>query len=373
MRKSGAAYLPLHSGKAPPWLFNKMVKLGRSIITLIIDDYGEDEFLRRVSDPYWFQALGCTLGFDWHSSGVTTVLTGVLEKILSEEDLGVYLVGGKGSKARGIPSKLMNNYADKIGYSKAEDLVKASKLSAKIDTVLLQDGYELYHHSILFSRQGKWAVVQQGMNPEVRYARRYHLVDDNVYRGYQYIEEPHEGIAGDRREEVVLDLTAESSRENKDTVLDIVREKSFRRDYEKVLKMDRNTLYRWIDKTSETSIEKTEILAMPRRINWSVMRKIYDIQPNSIPEFISIPGVTPKVVRAVSLVAELIYGAPASWKDPIKYTFTVGGKDAVPFPVDKDTYDKIIRFFKEIVEGSEIDAKDKKASLKRLARLGRKI
>jgi hypothetical protein len=364
----GIAYLPLHYGRAPKWLFNRMVKLGRPIFKLIIDEYGVDNLLERLSDPYWFQALACCLGYDWHSSGVTTVLTGVIEKILGEEEYGLYIVGGKGLKSRKVPKLLSEKYLEILGEENTNRLIELSRLTAKVDTVLLQDGYNLYHHAIVFNDRNRWVIIQQGMNIDNRYARRYHILDKQLFKEYEMINEPHKGIIGDRIEKLVLDLTSKESIDNKKVMLDIIKERSFKRDYEELFKLKKDTLYRWIEgkKRQDVNIEK---LVLPKRIDWNKVRKIYDYQPNTIPEFLKLKETTPKVVRAVSLVAELIYGERASWRDPIKYTFTVGGKDGIPYPVDRRTYDSIIKFFTDMIEASEMERKEKKLALKRITKL----
>ncbi len=358
-------YLPLHYGRAPKWLFNRMVRLGRSIIKTVVDEFGTDELIKRLSDPYWFQALGCSLGYDWHSSGLTTVLTGVLSEILKENDYGIYIVGGKGKKAITIPKQIDGIY-EKTGLDKVYKLVKISRLAAKTDTVLLQDGYNIYHQAIIFNEKIKWSLIQQGMNIDIRYARRYHWNSEKPVT--KYVNEPHIGILVDRIEDNIVNLTDRKSIEAKKTMIDIIQENRIHRDIEKLYEKIRFGLYRWIPSYIVDN-DKINVLILPKKINWEVARKIYESKPTTIPEFLNVKGVNRNIVRALALISTLLYGNEIAWKDTIKYTFTLGGKDGVPYFVDRKTYDRVINFFKDIIEGSELDRKDKIDSLKRLAEM----
>lgn len=358
-------YLPLHYGRAPKWLFNRMVRLGRGIIKTVIDEFGTDELIKRLSDPYWFQALGCSLGYDWHSSGLTTVLTGVLSEILKDYDYGVYIVGGKGKKAVTVPKQIDEIY-EKTGLDKVYKLVKISRLAAKTDTVLLQDGYDIYHQAIIFDERMGWTLIQQGMNTDVRYARRYHWNSGKPIS--KYVNEPHIGILVDRIENNIVNLIDRKSIEAKKTMIDIIQENRIRRDIEKLYEKIKFGLYRWISSYTVNN-DKINVLILPKKINWEVARRIYESRPATMPEFLNVKGVNRNIVRALALVSSLIYGDEIMWRDTIKYTFTVGGKDGVPYYVDRKTYDQAINFFKDIIEGSELDRKDKIASLKRLAKL----
>lgn len=374
----GIAYLPLHGGKTPRWLFNRMVKLGRIVVNSIVDLYGAEEFIERLAHPIYFQSFGCLLGYDWHSSGVTTVMTGVLQKVLEVEDVGIYIVGGKGGKGRRLPKELEEKYIDILPDTWIDKLIKYSRLSAKIDTVLLQDNYSIYHHALLFTERGRWLIVQQGMNTKLKLARRYHIKDKLLTRDTRYITEPHEGISGSRAEKIVLDLTSKKSLENKKVMIDIIRENRLRRDWEKLIRMvKKDTLYRWIEKeypdAKPLPEEATEILVMPRTLNWRAVRKIYDHQPRNINELLLLRGVGGKTVRAISLVAQFIYGAEPSYKDPIRYTFTTGGKDGVPMPIDRKVYDELIDFYKSVLEHGELDKSKKKELIRKLSEIYRPL
>ena len=380
MNLSGIAYLPLHDGPVPRWLFNRMVRLGGSIIKIIIDEYGTKEFIDRLSNPFWFQAFGCVLGFDWHSSGLTTVLTAVLDKVLPTIDCGVYIVGGKGKKGFNTPIEVMK-YSDLIGDNKAFQLSKYSKLSAGIDTLLLQDGYILYHHAIVFDEDGNWVVIQQGMNPNILYARRYHISSRLLNENNTLLENVHSGFYSLKTDKVVLDLTAYQSRGNKLAIIDIFNSKNFKKLYDDVIRLIRDdTLLHWIDKNQVSTslgglreLDRSKVLLMPRHIDWRKVRKIYEERLTKIEELVLNENIDPKLVRAAALIAELIYGEPAQWRDPVRYTFTVGGKDGVPHPISREFYDEVIKFFNGVVKEIEEDSNVKREALKRLSRLERRI
>ena len=206
MSKTGVANLPLHGGKAPRWLFKRMVSLSKGITDIIIFEYGREELLRRLSDPFWFQALSCVLGFDWHSSGCTTVTCGALKEAINPTEHGIAIAGGKGKKSRKTPNEIeeiSENY--NLSSKKIEELKYSSKMAAKVDNTAIQDGHNLYHHNIFISEDGVWTVVQQGLNSETNYARRYHWFSSHIR---SFIYEPHEGIVGEKSEAKVLDMVS---------------------------------------------------------------------------------------------------------------------------------------------------------------------
>ncbi len=339
-------YLPLHHGKAPYWLLNRMKKLAKPLIQLIIQEFGEKEFFRRMADPIFFQSLSNVLGFDWNSSGSTTVLTGVLKSVLNTEEFDVRVAGGKGENAVKTVEDI-ERFCDElgIGEKRKNALVRISRLSAKIDSAALQDGYSLYHHALLFSRK-RWVVVQQGMNESVRLARRYH------HTGELSVEEPHSGIITQRFESSVIDLTSRQSREARDTILDIVNDGTYRFDYSKVLSM---APYR------ESLI--------PRRIDWKALERAYNLQPSNFEDLLLVRGVGKAAMRALALIAELVYDTEYSKKDPAKFSFALGGKDGVPFHVNRRVYDQVIEFMESAVRQAEISDFEKRAMLERLAKI----
>jgi len=364
MKRTGIANLPLHPGRAPRWLFARMVRLSRAIMDVLTIEYGKDEILRRLSDPFWFQALSCVLGFDWHSSGTTTVTCGALKEALNPEEHGIAIAGGKGRVSRKTPDEI-EDFGEKLALSTSmiENLKYASRMAAKVDNAAIQDGYTLYHHVLIFSEDGKWTIIQQGMNENNHYARRYHWYSENLK---SYVNEPHSAIVGDNKERIVLDMTSSESSETRKVCVDIVRDslKNLKRDWGLLTKGNLQTsLEEW-----KNSMEKqrVELLDMPRNINWGLMRKIHEFQPKNYEELLSIRGVGPKTVRALALISDLIYGAKPSWKDPIKYTFAVGGKDGVPFPVDRKVMDESIEILRLGIEEAKIGNDEKLKALRRL-------
>lgn len=374
--------LPLHGGHAPPYLIDRMIKLSGAIAKVIVNEYGEHEFLRRISDPLWFQAFGCVLGFDWHSSGVTTVVTGVLKQSLKVEEHGISIAGGKGKKStqtkNEIPTLAEKYY--NLSSNKIDSLLYASRMAAKVDNAAIQDGYSLYHHVILFDKNGDWSVVQQGMNTKDMTARRYHWISDLVKN---FTCEPHAGIISNYKNLRTLNMCSINSKENQKVSLElatgntenlkssvnmIVQKKDHLREMS-------NTLDDWMPKSNLSynsgnhfeDYHSEEHYEMPARLDWNLFRKIYDIQPRNYEQLISVPGFGPAAVRALSLIAEIIFGTKASWQDPVKYNFAHGGKDGVPYPVARNTYDKSIRYLSDAIEGAEIQGQDRIEALRKLA------
>ena len=356
--RTGFADLPLHGGNAPRWLFTRMVKLATAISDVIVIEYGTEEFIRRLSDPFWFQAFSCVLGFDWHSSGTTTVTCGALKQALTRSDI-MSVAGGKGKTSRGAPSDIESWSNEHIPSTDAKDrLVYASKMSAKVDSAILQDGHQLYHHSFVFDSKGNWAVIQQGMNGETGYARRYHWFSKDIS---SFVEEPHTAIIGTRASRV-LDMTSRLSEKSRALSVDLVNEGVDR------LQRQVTTVARGQSTLSEWSGEKVVRLSMPRSINWNALRTVYEFHPIDYEQLISLRGVGSSTVRALALIGELIYGIEPSWRDPVKFSFTVGGKDGVPYPVDRKAMDKSIQVLKEGVEEAKLGKSDKLEAVQRLRR-----
>ena len=355
-RRTGIANLPLHGGKAPRWLFSRMVKLSREIAIAIVSEFGAGEMLRRLSDPYWFQAFGCVLGFDWHSSGVTTTLCGALKEGIKgiEPSLGLFVAGGKGRTSRKTPQEL-----ESWGQSLSMDtvpLVYASRMSAKVDSAAVQDGYQLYHHCFIFTKGGSWAVVQQGMNEDNHYARRYHWLGDSVA---SFTNEPHSAILSQGRGEA-FNMVAGESRPARDTVTGIATDEKPQ------------------DVLAE--LKKIKTLSWPARHQLTVndlhpdsLRRIllstYERQPNDFEQLLGLKGVGAKTIRALSLISELVYGIAPSYRDPARYTFAHGGKDGIPYPVDRETYDRSIELLSMAINKTKIGIGDKKSAFGRLDRL----
>ena len=344
-----------------------MIGLAQEITKIIVDEYGRDEFLRRISDPFWFQALGCVLGYDWHSSGVTTVLTGVLKNALKPEEHGLAICGGKG-KASMQTRKEICQIGEKMGFStdRIENLQHASRMSAKVDNTAVQAGYVLYHHAFVMIEGGKWAVVQQGMSIQDRTARRYHWLSDHVQ---EFVVEPHEAIVGEVKRKIALDMTARQSENCRKISTDIVKDqpKKLMRLLGAVRPVNQTSLKKWMSEAEQD--ECIKVLSMPRNLNWKAMRRAYEFQPENYEQLLSVKGVGPATVRGLALIAELVYGASPSWKDPVKYSFAYGGKDGVPFPVERKAMDESIQILEDIVKNAKIGDKEKLRSLQRLRKL----
>jgi hypothetical protein len=364
MKRIGIAELPLHGGRCPPWLFSRMKKLAGVITEAIVYEHGRGEFLKRISDPFFLQALGCALGYDWHSSGLTTVTMGALKEAIKPEELGIAVCGGKGKVSRRTPNEI-EKIAElfSLSTSKAEKLQRASRMAAKVDNACLQDGYQLYHHCFVLTEDGEWAVVQQGMHE--RLARRYHWLSEGIR---SFVEEPHSGICGDRREEFVLDMTARESEEARKTSLDLIKDDpkhlaSYLRDVEQRSLDEYLERSPWVLKL--TMPPKHAISELTER-TLAALKRAYEIQPKNYEELVAIRGVGPKTIRALALISDLIYGTPPSWKDPIKYSFAHGGKDGVPYPVDRHTYQRTTEILESAIEEAKIGQKEKINALRRL-------
>jgi hypothetical protein len=341
-----------------------MTKLAKEIVIVLVEEYGKEEFLKRVSDPFWFQALGCVLAYDWHSSGVTTVLTGVLKQAIEPEQLGIAVCGGKGRKSRLTPMEI-RNVGERFGLSsdRIEALCYASKMGAKVDNAAVQAGYQLYHHAFFLTEDGEWAIVQQGMSDRDRTARRYHWVSNIVQ---SFVVEPHSAIVGETTRKTVLDMTSKESEACRKTSVDIAKEQ-----HQKTMRMamtdipdHQRLLQEWLPET----LEPVRVLAMPRNINWKALQEVYEFQPSNYEELLAFRGVGPATVRGLALIAELVYGDKPSWKDPVKYSFAYGGKDGVPHPVDRGAMDESIQVLQQAVQAAKIGDGEKLRSLERLRR-----
>jgi hypothetical protein len=351
MRRSVTS-LPLHHGRAPGWLFERMRQLSAAVASLIVLEFGPGEFVRRMADPVWFQALGCLVGFDWHSSGLTTTLCGALKEGLARSggDLPVAICGGKGRAALRTPQELAR-LAERWAVD-AGEFVTMSRLCAKVDNSLVQDGYDLYHHVFICSRDGDWAVVQQGMNGEERTARRYQwLSRDDL----DVTCEPHTGITCDRTE-IGLNLIAKESGPTRSATIAFTREDP--------------------DKMNE--VWKDVCLSMPKRHYITpgdvdgkrlgkVFRVLHESRPATYRDLLQVGGVGPRTLAALALVSEIVYDAPPSFQDPARFSFAHGGKDGHPFPVDRKTYDRSIEFLKECLDGAKVNDREKIDAFKRLA------
>jgi hypothetical protein len=337
-----------------------MTGLASCITKVIVDEYGHRAFLERVADPFWFQAFGCVLGFDWHSSGVTTVTGGALKEALSVEEHGIALAGGKGKASKRTLEDLdvIGKEAD-LGEDQVKALKYSSRMCAKVDNAALQDGHQLYYHVILVTGDGDWTIVQQGLDGDTGFARRYHWLSDSFD---DLVLEPHKGIVGEKAP-AVLDMTARESAECQRASVDLVNDGANR-----IKAMMREPVVRsqaTLDEFLPTD-QRPALLTMPQRINWNVLRQVYDFRPSNYEELLSFKGVGPATVRALALVAEVVHGAGPSYKDPVKFSFAVGGKDGVPYPVDRKAMDESISILRRAIEESRAGDKDRLRSIERL-------
>ena len=339
MQRKGITTLPLHSDHTPRWLWNRMVKLSRALTEVILEEYSQEKFLERLSNPYWFQSFSCVIGFDWHSSGTTFNIS-----------------------------------------TKATDTLKeSSKLSAKIDNACIQDTYTLYQHNFFLTESGNWAVVQQGMNTNTGYARRYHWMNTDIDN---FLNDPHTSIECDKKEELALNMPSEDSKEVQKTSVDLINDNPehlrtyFRREDPKQTLLTDFFDFNQHDDEDPTGFKNQKAFSMPAHHEvldmdlsdreFKVLKNAYEIQPENYKELISLKGIGPKKIRALALISDLVYGEKASWEDPVKYSFAHGGKDGFPYPVDKEVYDHSIETIKDALDQAKLDKKDKLDAIKRL-------
>jgi hypothetical protein len=368
--RTGLASFPLDYGTCPRWLFERMTRLSRSIVQAIVSEFGAEEFLKRLSDPVWFQSFGSVLAFDWNSSGLTTTTCGALKMGIwgLERDLGLFICGGKGKTSRKTPEQIIN-WADRLNFSQnlADKLVYSSKISAKVDNTAIQDGFQLYHHTFLFTKKGNWAVVQQGMNEQVGQARRYHWLSENVS---DYIEEPHTGISSNIKVKP-LNLTAKQSKKNKEISTELVKDgyRALLSDLKliKEKQTGQKNLFRTLEMPDDTVLPQLtgDLDFGKNKYLEKILFRVHENSPASFEQLLMNEGVGPMTIRALSLVSELIYGAKPSYEDPARYSFAFGGKDGVPFPVNRPVYDKTLDVIEKGIKKAQISFKEKEKALRR--------
>ena len=355
MKRSGSADLPLHYGHVPRWLYERMSKLGLAVFEVILADYGKTEVIRRMSDPFWFQSLGAVMGMDWHSSGVTTSVMGALKRVINpkSKELGIYIAGGKGKFSKETPNELLK-IANLTGLN-GDELVKASKLSAKVDNTAIQDGYQLYSHNFILNDEGSWSVVQQGMSGKDKTARRYHWHSENLK---SFVDEPHSGICG-KNQGIILDLTAKSAVENRKGIIEISHEPP-----EKIMKEVSLILPSHHDvRASDVNMKRLgAMLAMTR-----------EMQPENFEDLLLLKGVGPRTMQSLALVSEVIHGAPSRFQDPARFSFAHGGKDGHPFPVPTKIYDETLDILRTGIEKSKLGNSDKMQAFKKLHEINVKL
>jgi len=381
--RTGIANFTLDYGKAPRWLIERMVKLGRIIGIAIIEEFGTEEFLKRLADPVWFQSFGCVLAFDWNASGLTTTTMGALKQSLKglEKEFGIFICGGKGKTSKKTPEEI-NDWSKKIGFDMqtANRLIFASRAAAKVDSCLIQDSFQIYHHNFIFSSDGKWTVIQQGMNTLHQKARRYHW-SGNLSLS-DFINEPHSGIATQLKLTKILNLTSKESKDNRTTATELINnQKLLLKDIEllkneiyykktaqiSLIKDDRFKILNLSDNEFNTHPVVEEKIDFQSPYLRKSLDKIFTQKPKTFQEIMMIQGVGPKTIRSLSLVAEIVYGAKPSYEDPARYSFAHGGKDNIPYPVDKKLYDKTIEIMEKAVSKAKIiNLKEKNSALRRI-------
>jgi len=363
--RTGVANLPLHPGKCPRWLFPRMRDLSGAIIEAIALEFGSGEVLRRLSDPFFFQSLGCVVGFDWHSSGLTTTLCGAMKEGVHAEATGIAVLGGKGKASKKTPEEI-EKAAETFPLSskKAEELKRASRMAAKVDSACVQDGYHLYHHTFVVSELGEWCVIQQGMNSESRYARRYHWLSEAVL---SFVNEPHAAVCCDAHA-AALNMVAVESNAARTASVELVKEKPER--IVRALLGSQSFLADFLSPATAMAAlqmqRRHDIPQMDKRTLETLCRA-YEVQPTDYEELLSVPGVGPKTVRSLALIGQIVYGAEPSWRDPTKFAFAHGGKDGVPYPVDRSRYDRSIEMLRSAVQDAKLGEREKMMAMKRLA------
>jgi uncharacterized protein len=353
--KTGTASLPLHTGRAPAWLFDRMKQLAPAIVEAVVVEHGPAAFLQRLSDPHWFQAFGCVLGFDWHSSGVTTTVCGALKEGLAgrEADTGIHVAGGKGKASLKTPRELVA-IGGRTGLD-GERLAYTSRMTAKVDSAAVQDGYQLYHHSFFVTAAGDWAVVQQGMRDSDGTARRYHWLGSHVD---DIVCEPHAAIATEARAQATLNLVATESAATRAaaTAFAVEPPAVTAKELARAISLELPRRH-WVDIERDIN---------PRNLK-SVLLSTWEAAPADFEALLAVKGVGPAALRALSLISELLYAAPASTRDPARFSFAHGGKDGFPYPVARHTYDDSIDWLRTALESARLGSTDRLHALRRLS------
>jgi uncharacterized protein len=345
MKRSGIADLPLHGGRVPQWLAERMTKLGTAIVESVLHHYGPSEFLSRLSDPFWFQALGSVMGMDWHSSGITTSVMGALKRGLNPraDELGLYICGGRGRHSRNTPDEL-RALAERRGLD-GEELVRTSRLTARVDNNAIADGFQIYLHTFVVSATGEWAVVQQGMNDAAGLARRYHWHSASVR---DFTLEPHTAIVGEPQGEIV-NLVDAHARPAQDAMLEIVRQPPDK------------TLALIAPRHHDVRAEDVD----PKRLG-AVLAVAYEREFRDFASLLLLENLGPRTLQSLALVAEVVHGAPSRFTDPARFSFAHGGKDGHPFPVPLKTYDESIGVLRRALDAAKVGDTDKIDGMKRL-------
>ena len=353
--KRGTADLPLHYGTVPPWLAERMSRLGGAIAEAIIIEYGRPALLQRLSDPFWFQSLGCVLGMDWHSSGITTSVMNALRKAINcrSEELGVYICGGRGKFSRETPNQLLE-VANKTGLN-GNELVRHSKLAAKVDNTAVQDGFQLYLHTFIVTKEGDWSVIQQGMNPNERMERRYHWLSSSLR---SFMEEPHTSVCG-RNQGLILNLTDKLAAPTKEGIVKLTKESPDKLMREVSIILPNH---------HEVKAEDVNLKRLGAALILAHETNVSDMESLLLQE-----GVGPRTLQSLTLVSEVIHGTPSRFSDPARFSFAHGGKDGHPFPVPTSVYDETIEVFDKAIRQARLGEKDKSNALKNLSKISQEM
>lgn len=349
MKRSGSADLPLHNGYVPIWLAERMAKLGLAVVENIVIDYGKDEVLRRLSDPFWFQSLGAVMGMDWHSSGITTSVLGALKRAINphSKELGIYFCGGKGKYSRQTPSELIS-IGERTGLDGYE-LARYSKLSAKVDNTAIQDGFQLYIHSFIVSDTGKWAVVQQGMSNTSSTARRYHWHCEQMT---SFVNDPHTFIYG-KNNGYILNMTDTQADTSRNGVMQIAAEHPDRMltEIRKLVMPDHHDV-----RSKDIDLKRLG----------TVLWLAHEKRPKDFEDLLLLEGLGPRTLQSLALVSEVVHGTPSRFKDPARFSFAHGGKDGHPFPVPTKVYDETIGVLQTAIHKAKLGNSEKNEAIKRL-------
>jgi hypothetical protein len=376
VRRAGSADLPLHGGRVPPWLADRMTRLGAVIAEAIIHHYGRDELLRRLAHPFWFQSFGAVMGMDWHSSGITTSVIGALKRGLAplSGELGMHVCGGRGAHSRQTPHELQA-IGERVGFDGAA-LATASRLVAKVDSAAVQDGFDLYLHSFIVTDDGNWVVVQQGLNGERRQARRYHWLSEGLT---SFVDAPHAAIDGEQQGEIVnlTDHRAETSRRGQVDILNSLGPDRIAREVAKLV-VSKDRVEAVPDQPSlphlvmpaHHDVRPSDVIA--RRLH-ATLAAASERGPKDFADLLLTPGVGARTVQSLAMVAEVVHGAPYRFADPARFSLAHGGKDRHPYPVPIKVYDETIRVLKSAVTKARLGRDEELGALKRLDNQARQL
>jgi uncharacterized protein len=369
-RRSGSADLPLHGGRVPQWLATRMASLGAIITQAVVHHYGRDEFLRRLSHPFWFQSFGAVMGMDWHSSGITTSVIGALKRGLKpmEHELGLRVCGGRGQHSRKTPDEL-RLLGERIGFD-STPLIRASRLVAKVDSAAVQDGFDLYLHGFFVTDDGKWTVVQQGMNGDKRQARRYHWHSEALA---SFVDAPHSAIDGPAQGEIV-NLTDRRAERSRAAQLELLGEMGPDRIVSELAAIDgkrpAQAMLPHLVMPAHHDVRPSDVFS--RRLH-GTLAAAAERGPVDFPELLLTPGVGLRTVRSLAMVAEVVHGAPYRFTDPARFSLAHGGKDRHPYPVPIKVYDETIRVLKAAVQSAKLGRDEEMQALKRLDDQSRRL